>query len=106
MPRRVWRRTISPGRRAARSRPMSVAVRGTAHFRGRAGACEGIAGSERADDRRAAAVPPGGARPMKHYSAYAVAREAMRYHKGWERAWGNPEPKSHYDTIIVGGGGH
>ncbi len=43
---------------------------------------------------------------MKHYSAFAVAREALRYHKGWERAWGNPEPKRHYDVIVVGGGGH
>ncbi|MEO0993865.1 MAG: FAD-dependent oxidoreductase, partial [Pseudomonadota bacterium] len=43
---------------------------------------------------------------MKHYSAYAVAREAMRYHKGWERAWPDPEPKTHYDVVIVGAGGH
>ncbi len=43
---------------------------------------------------------------MKHYSAFAVAREAMRYHKGWERAWPDPEPKPHYDVVIVGAGGH
>ncbi|MGF1500336.1 MAG: sarcosine oxidase subunit beta family protein [Paracoccaceae bacterium] len=43
---------------------------------------------------------------MKHYSAFAVAREAVRYHQGWEQAWGSPEPKRHYDTIVVGGGGH
>jgi sarcosine oxidase subunit beta len=43
---------------------------------------------------------------MKRYSAYAVAREAARYHSGWERAWGNPEPKRHYEVIIVGAGGH
>ncbi|MEM6677104.1 MAG: sarcosine oxidase subunit beta family protein [Pseudomonadota bacterium] len=40
------------------------------------------------------------------YSAFAVAREAMRYHQGWERAWSNPEPKGHYDVVIVGAGGH
>ncbi|MCH2164162.1 MAG: sarcosine oxidase subunit beta family protein [Marinovum sp.] len=43
---------------------------------------------------------------MKHYSAFAVAREAMTYHEGWERAWDNPEPSNHYDVIVVGAGGH
>ncbi|WP_170605119.1 sarcosine oxidase subunit beta family protein [Ruegeria arenilitoris] len=43
---------------------------------------------------------------MKHYSAFAVAREALRYHTGWERAWRSPEPKKRYDVIIVGAGGH
>ncbi|MEM8842048.1 MAG: FAD-dependent oxidoreductase, partial [Pseudomonadota bacterium] len=43
---------------------------------------------------------------MQRYSEFAVAREALRYHKGWERAWGNPEPKVRYDVVIVGGGGH
>ena len=43
---------------------------------------------------------------MKRYSAFAVAREALRYHTGWERAWRSPEPKRHYDVIIVGAGGH
>ncbi|RLK11067.1 sarcosine oxidase subunit beta family protein [Ruegeria conchae] len=43
---------------------------------------------------------------MKHYSAFAVAREALRYHTGWERAWRSPEPKKRYDAIIVGAGGH
>ncbi|WP_278922413.1 MULTISPECIES: sarcosine oxidase subunit beta family protein [Pseudophaeobacter] len=43
---------------------------------------------------------------MKRYSAFAVAREALRYHTGWERAWRSPAPKPHYDVIIVGAGGH
>ncbi|MEL7212631.1 MAG: sarcosine oxidase subunit beta family protein [Pseudomonadota bacterium] len=43
---------------------------------------------------------------MKRYSAFAVAREAFRHHAGWERAWRNPEPKKHYDVIIIGAGGH
>ncbi|MFK7765325.1 MAG: sarcosine oxidase subunit beta family protein [Roseobacter sp.] len=43
---------------------------------------------------------------MKRYSVFAVAREAMRYHSGWERAWRNPEPKAKYDVIIIGAGGH
>ena len=43
---------------------------------------------------------------MKRYSAFAIAREAMRQHSGWTRAWGNPEPKPRYDVIIIGAGGH
>ncbi len=43
---------------------------------------------------------------MKRYSAFAIAREAFRHHAGWERAWRSPEPKSEYDVIIVGAGGH
>jgi len=43
---------------------------------------------------------------MKRYSVFAVAREAARYHAGWERAWRAPEPKASYDVIIIGGGGH
>jgi len=43
---------------------------------------------------------------MKRYSAFAIAREAMRNHTGWTRAWDSPEPRSHYDVIIIGAGGH
>ncbi|MFP4304532.1 MAG: FAD-dependent oxidoreductase, partial [Rhodosalinus sp.] len=43
---------------------------------------------------------------MKRYSAFAIAREALRNHTGWERAWASPEPKPRYDAIIVGAGGH
>ena len=43
---------------------------------------------------------------MKKYSAFAVAREALRDHTGWERAWRSPEPRSKYDVIIIGAGGH
>ena len=43
---------------------------------------------------------------MKRYSAFAVAREAMRHHTGWDRAWSSPEPRSKYDVIIIGAGGH
>ncbi len=43
---------------------------------------------------------------MKRYSVFAVAREALRDHMGWERAWASPEPKKRYDVIIIGAGGH
>ena len=43
---------------------------------------------------------------MKKYSAFTVAREALRDHMGWERAWQSPEPRSKYDVIIIGAGGH
>ncbi|TPW30544.1 sarcosine oxidase subunit beta family protein [Martelella alba] len=43
---------------------------------------------------------------MRKYSVFALAREAMRSHKGWEKHWASPEPKSEYDVIIIGGGGH
>ncbi|WP_276317305.1 sarcosine oxidase subunit beta family protein [Alexandriicola marinus] len=42
----------------------------------------------------------------KRYSAFAIAREAMRNHLGWERAWASPIPKAKYDAIIIGAGGH
>ncbi|WP_121631872.1 sarcosine oxidase subunit beta family protein [Tropicibacter alexandrii] len=43
---------------------------------------------------------------MKRYSAFAIAREALKGHTGWERAWRNAQPKKRYDVIIVGAGGH
>jgi sarcosine oxidase, subunit beta len=44
--------------------------------------------------------------PMKRYSAFAIAREAMSYHLNWDKAWKSPAPKSKYDVVIVGAGGH
>jgi len=43
---------------------------------------------------------------MARFSAFAVAKEAMRSNKGWEKQWENPEPRASYDVIIVGAGGH
>ena len=43
---------------------------------------------------------------MRKFSAFAIAREALRHNKGWEKQWQNPEPKKSYDIIIIGGGGH
>lgn len=43
---------------------------------------------------------------MRRFSGFALAREAMREHKGWGRQWESPEPRSQYDVVIVGAGGH
>ncbi|MBA91012.1 MAG: sarcosine oxidase subunit beta [Phyllobacteriaceae bacterium] len=43
---------------------------------------------------------------MRKYSAFAIAREALRSHKGWEKQWDSPEPRAAYDVVIVGAGGH
>ncbi|HTO29841.1 MAG TPA: sarcosine oxidase subunit beta family protein [Pararhizobium sp.] len=43
---------------------------------------------------------------MRKYSVFAVAREAMRGHRGWEAQWASPEPRKDYDVIIIGAGGH
>jgi len=43
---------------------------------------------------------------MTRYSVFAVAREGLRHHQGWGRAWRSPEPQKRYDTIIIGAGGH
>ena len=40
------------------------------------------------------------------YSVFAIAREAMRLHSGWNRAWASPAPKDGYQVVIVGAGGH
>jgi len=41
-----------------------------------------------------------------HYSALSLVKQALTGNRGWTRAWRNPEPKKHYDVIIIGGGGH
>ncbi len=43
---------------------------------------------------------------MSKYSIFSLAKQAINYHEGWEKVWRNPEPKKHYDVIIIGGGGH
>ena len=43
---------------------------------------------------------------MKAYSLVSLMRNAMNYHQDWQSAWRGPEPKSHYDVVIIGGGGH
>ncbi|MEZ5856445.1 MAG: sarcosine oxidase subunit beta family protein [Hyphomicrobiaceae bacterium] len=40
------------------------------------------------------------------YSVFSLLSEAIRGGTGWTPAWREPEPKSQYDIVIVGGGGH
>ena len=43
---------------------------------------------------------------MKKYSGFSLFRNALSHNLNWKQAWRKPEPKKHYDVIIVGGGGH
>ncbi len=40
------------------------------------------------------------------FSFAALARQSLNNHLGWPEQWRKAEPKSAYDAIIVGGGGH
>ena len=40
------------------------------------------------------------------YSAYSIFKQALSGNRLWKPAWREPQPKPHYDVIIVGGGGH
>ncbi|MFQ5438196.1 MAG: FAD-dependent oxidoreductase, partial [Paracoccaceae bacterium] len=40
------------------------------------------------------------------YSAWQILKNGLTGNTGWKPVWRNPEPKSHYDVIIIGGGGH
>ena len=43
---------------------------------------------------------------MTRFSAWQVFRNGLIGQTGWSRQWRDPEPKSQYDIIIVGGGLH
>ncbi|MEB2842809.1 sarcosine oxidase subunit beta family protein [Rhizobiales bacterium RZME27] len=40
------------------------------------------------------------------YSALSILGQALSGNRGWKPVWREPQPKPHYDVIIVGGGGH
>ncbi|MBR9763244.1 MAG: sarcosine oxidase subunit beta family protein [Rhodobacteraceae bacterium] len=40
------------------------------------------------------------------FSGFKVVKEALTGHRGWKPLWRDPAPQTHYDIIIVGGGGH
>ena len=43
---------------------------------------------------------------MKRFSALALLRAGFDGQKSWPRDWRDPEPRAHYDVVIIGGGGH
>lgn len=40
------------------------------------------------------------------FSALTLARNAATHHERWPQLWRSPDPRPHYDILIVGGGGH
>ncbi len=42
----------------------------------------------------------------KGYSLFSILKHALRPDDPWPQAWEKPEPKSSYDVVIIGGGGH
>ena len=43
---------------------------------------------------------------MAKHSIFSLFRNACHFHERWPQMWRSPDPKSSYDVIIVGGGGH
>jgi sarcosine oxidase subunit beta len=43
---------------------------------------------------------------LKNYSAKALLRGALSGHRHWSAAWADATPRSSYDVLIIGGGGH
>ncbi|MBT6275824.1 MAG: sarcosine oxidase subunit beta family protein, partial [Chromatiales bacterium] len=43
---------------------------------------------------------------MQKYSIFALAKNALNYHRDWQSAWRSPAPRKRYRAVIVGGGGH
>jgi sarcosine oxidase subunit beta len=58
------------------------------------------------DQQRSAGTRRAGGSASGRYSAFAVLREALRGHTGWQPAWRDAAPAPDYDVVIVGGGGH
>ena len=41
-----------------------------------------------------------------HYSALKILTQGLTGNKGWKPVWREPDPKSEYDIVIIGAGGH
>lgn len=60
-------------------------------------------------EKTAQDVTPSAAPAFKstgRYSALRLLREALSGHRNWTRAWRKAEPRSEYEVVIIGGGGH
>ena len=43
---------------------------------------------------------------MERYSLFGLLKHALRHHEDWPPVWREPTPKSAYEVVVVGGGGH
>jgi sarcosine oxidase subunit beta len=43
---------------------------------------------------------------MVRFSAWRILREGLRANRGWPPLWRSPSPKSRYDVVLIGAGGH
>src|SRR5438132_1722188 len=43
---------------------------------------------------------------MQRYSILSLARHALGQHRGWTPLWRKAAPRSRYEVVIIGGGGH
>jgi len=43
---------------------------------------------------------------VQKFSIWSLLRNSVSYHEGWQKQWRSPEPKSEYDVVIIGAGGH
>ena len=43
---------------------------------------------------------------VSRYSMLNIARHALTGHRHWPKVWRSPEPRTRYDVVIIGAGGH
>jgi sarcosine oxidase, subunit beta len=43
---------------------------------------------------------------MKGYSIFSLVRNGLKHNDEWPKMWRSPDPRSEYDVVIVGAGGH
>jgi len=49
---------------------------------------------------------PNGHDRMTRFSLLTLAKEALNGHRGWQQQWRDAAPRSAYDIVVIGGGGH